>query len=154
MVPGVVDVLIYLVGEHEEVVVGEHYVGNRTKFFLGVYAAGGVARRTEYQHAGLGGDGGFELLGGHLEVLSETGGHHYGLSASQLHHLWVTYPIGSGYDNFFTIVDKGHDGIADTLLGTVGDEDFIGGVLQPVLVLQFLADGLAQTGISRDGGVA
>ena len=130
----IVDVLVDLVCQHEEVFMFQDHVGQGLQLGLAVDATRRIARRTEDEHTGLRGDGCLQLLGGHLEILLETGFHDYGLTTCQLHHLGIAHPVGGRDDDFLTVVHQGHDGVADTLLGTVGDENLIDGVAPVVLM--------------------
>lgn len=123
------------------------------QFFLAIDAARRVAGRTEDEHTGIGRDGGFQLLGRHLEVLLEACLDDHGFAACQQYHLGVAHPVGGGDDDFLTVVDEGHHCIADTLLGTVGDQDLGGGVVQVVLALQLAGYGLSQGRVARYRGV-
>ena len=154
MLADIVDMLVDLIGEHEEVVVAQDDICQRFQFCLVVDASRRVARGTEYQHTGLGGDGGLQLFRSHLEVLLETSLHDDGLTTSQLYHLGITNPVRSGDDDFLTVVDQCHNGIADALLGAIGYQNFVDGVVKSVFVLQLSHDGLAKIRIARYGGVS
>ena len=133
---------------------GQHHLGQGAQFFLAVHAAGGVAGRAEYEHAGGGGDGGFQLLGGDFEVLLEASLDDHGAAAGQFHHLRVAHPIGGGDDDLLALVDEGEHGVAHALLGTVRHYNLGGCVVEAVLAFQFGGDGLAQVGIAGHGRVA
>ena len=119
----IVDVFVYLVGQYEQVIMAEDHIGQCLQFFFVIDAARRIAGRAEDDHAGLGGDGGLELGGGHLEILVEAGLYDDGLTTSEFHHLGVTDPIGSGDNHLLAGVDQRHDGVADALLGSIRHQD-------------------------------
>ena len=149
----VVDVFVYLVGQHEEVVVAEDYVGQGLQLLLAVDASRWVAGRAEYQHPRLGRDGSLKLLGGHLEILLEAGVYKHRGAACQQHHLRIAHPVRSRDDNLVARVHECHDGIADALLGTVAHQNLRCRVVQGVLPLELLGDSLSQVGISGHGRI-
>lgn len=119
MAADVVDVLIYLVGQNDNAgILGQH-VGKGLQLFAAVHTAGGVGGRAEDNGLGLGGDGGFELLGGNLEVVVDGRRHYNALTFGQFHHLDITYPAGSGYYHLVSGIDKAEYGIAYRLFGSV-----------------------------------
>ena len=154
MVPYINNVFVDLVGKHIEVVVPEHHLGQCLQFVAGVDATGRIAGRTEDEHACARGDGGFELLGSDLEVLLDAGTDVNRHTSCQQRHLWVAHPVRRGDDDLLAIVDKSHHSIADTLLGTIRNENLVSGVVESVLVLQLGDDGAAQVGIARHRRVA
>ena len=154
MATHVVDVFVDFVADDVDVLVAAEHLGQRLEFLLAVNGTRGVARRAEDDGLGAGRDGLFELGGRNLEVLFNAGLHEDGLAVGHEHHLRVAHPIGSGDDDFLARGDEGHDGIADTLLGTVGTNDLLGRIVQAVLVFQFVHHCLTEGRISGHGRVA
>ena len=64
-----IDVLVDFVGHDEEVLMTGDDLGDAFQLLFGVEHAGGVAGAGEHDELGAGSDGGFELLGRHLEVV-------------------------------------------------------------------------------------
>ena len=75
--------------------------------------------------------------------------HNNGVATSQLHHLRVRHPVGSGYDDLVARIHKCHNSVADTLLRTVRHEHLVYCVVKVVLVLQFGYNGLSEVWITR-----
>ena len=140
----VVDVLVDLVGDDDHLRVTRQDVGQGLQLVVAVDAARGVRGRAEDERLGLGRDGGLELLGRDLEVLIDAGGQDHVRALGQLDHLHVAHPVGGGHDDFVARVDEAEQGVADGLLGAVGDDDLIDGVVEAVLPLEFGDDGLPQ----------
>ena len=144
----VVDVLVDFIGHHHDLrMVGQHS-HQSGQLFAAVDRAGRVGGRAEYQHAGLGRDGSFQLGRSNLEVLLDAGRYDDGAPLSQLHHFRIAHPEGSRYDDLIARIDQGEDGVAYRLLGTVGTRYLCSGILQAVLVLQLGHDGVAQRRIA------
>ena len=84
-------------------------------------------------------------------MLGLGGLHHHGHAAHHADELNVADPVRSGQDDLVAGVHQGTQGHVDAGLSAVGDGDLSGGVLQTTVLLQPLADGLAQ-GHSTHGG--
>ena len=150
----IINVLINLVGENINIFVLENNLCQRSQFLLRIHTTRRIARGTKYQHLGLGGDGRFQLFGRHLEILLKARIDNHRFSTRQFHHLGVTYPIWRGDNNLFTIIDQGHDSIANTLLGTIAHQYLIDAILQTVLPLQLRGNRLTQVSVTGHRRVA
>lgn len=148
-----VDVLIDLVGHNEEVLMTGDDLGDTLKLFLGVEHAGGVAGGREHDELGARGDGGFELLGGDLEVVLKLGFHEDTLALGEADELLVGDPEGGGDDDLVAGIDKALHHLIEALLGTRGDDYLLGLVLQTVVAEKFGADGFAKVGVAGDGRI-
>ena len=143
-----VDVLIDFVGHNEEVLMFGDHLGDALQLFLGVEHTGGVAGRGEHDEFGAGGDGCLELLGGHLEVVLEFGGHEDTFTLGQTDKLLVGDPEGGGDDDLVAGVDEALDDLEQALLGTSGDDNLLGLVLETVVAQELGADGFLEVGIA------
>ena len=88
------------------------------------------------------------------KALLFNGVYKHGDTACHFNKLGIAYPVGCGYDYLVAFVDKCHYYVAYRLLGTVGTRDLVDGILEVVLVLQLVYNGLTQSGVSRYGRVA
>ena len=149
----IVDVLIDLICKDIEVVVLLDDLCQCGQFFCGIDRTGRVARRAEDDHLGLGGDDGFQLGRGDLEVSLDLCLDVNRSTFCQLHHLRIADPVRCGDDHFVARVDQCEDCVADALFCTVGGQDLVGAVVQVVLAGELVADGLLQVRIARDRGV-
>ena len=153
MLANVVDVLVNLVSNHNHVGVLQQNVLQGLQLSLAIYRTCGVAGRAKDKSLCLRSDSCLQLSGCNLEVLLDGSLYEDGSSLSQQYHLGIAYPVGSGDDNLVTSIYQCHDGVADTLLGTVATENLAGSIVQTILVLQFVNDGLLQFGVTRNGRV-
>ena len=154
MCSDIVDVLINLVADDPNLRVAAEHCGKCFQFGCAIYRACGVARRAENQGFGLRCDGSLELFGRDFEILFDGCFNEDGLTVCHEHHLRITDPVGRGNNHLLARRDECHDGVADTLLCTVGADDLFGRIVQTVFVLEFLDDGFAECGIACDGRVA
>lgn len=82
---------------------------------LGVYAAGGVGRRTEQQHAGVLGDCSLKLRRGDFEILLNGSGHAHGGATGELHHFDIADPGRSGDDHLVAGINRCQNHVAEPL---------------------------------------
>ena len=80
----------------------------------------------------------------------KSGAHDDRRGTCQLSHLRIANPIRCGYDDLISGVYQGQDGVAHTLLATRPDDHLASGVVEMVLFLKLVDDGLAQIHISRN----
>ena len=149
----IVDVLVNLVGKHEEVVMAHHHARQSLQLVLAVDAPRGVARRADDEQLGLLGDGVLQLLRSHLEIAFDARADNDRLSTRELHHLRIAHPVGSGDDNLVSGVDQSQYGIAHPLLAARSHDNLGRSILQPVLTLQLVSDGLAEDEITWNGRI-
>ena len=119
-------------------------LGDLLQLLAAVHHAGGVGGVVEDHALGLGGDGSGELLRSDLEVLGLGSLHHHGHAAHHADELNVADPVRSRQDDLVAGVHQSAQSHIDAGLGAVGDSHLSGGVLHAAVLLQTLADGLAQ----------
>ena len=145
---------INFISQHKQVVVFQDDFCQCLQFLSTIDAACRITGRTEDKHLCSGGYGCLKLSRSNLEILLKTSFNNDGNTAGKLCHLGVTHPVRSGNNHFVTIVYQRHDGVADTLLGTVAHQYLIHGIVQSVLVLQLCHDSLSEFGIAGNGRIA
>ena len=153
MLANIVDVLIDFVGDDHHVGMTLKHRGDGLQLVIGIDGTTGVAGRADDDEACLVGHDGLEFLGCHLEVLLHARGQQDVLAAGEVDHLHVTYPCRGRDDDLITGVDERHDGIAQLVLGTIADDNLVGGVLQAILAAQFLAYCLTQRQVAGNGRI-
>ena len=148
MLAGIVDMLVDFVCEDKDILMSENHFCQRFQLILCVHAACRVARRAENQHARLRSNGIFQLFRSHFEILLEASLHDNGRAAGQFHHLRIAHPVGSRYNHLVAVVHQCHDGIADTLFGSVAHQYLAVSIVEAVLVPELGDDGLSQFRVS------
>ena len=154
MLTDIINVLINLVAHNDDALMTAEHLGQGFELIGAVHRPGRVARRAENQEARAGRDGGFQLFRGYLEVLLDAGLDNHGSALGQQDHLGVAHPVGGGDDDFVARIHERHNRVAHALLGAVRADDLGRRVVQPVLTFELVDDGLAQRGITGDGGIA
>ena len=132
-----------LVGDDVDVL-ALHDLGQGQELVLTVSAAGRIGRVVEDEGLGRRGDRGLERLGGQEEAVLLAGRDYDGLALGQRDALGVGHPVGRGDDDLLALVDEGLDEVEEGALGPGGDDDLLGRVFDPEVLLEALGDGLAQ----------
>lgn len=94
-----------------------------------------------------------ELFGGHFPAIFFFGLDDDGLCTGEAHHFGVGEPERGWDDHFVTGLAGGEDGIVAGVLGPVGDDDLGGFVIEAVVGLEFVGDGLTEFGDPAGRGV-
>ncbi|CDF31168.1 putative uncharacterized protein [Methanoculleus sp. CAG:1088] len=144
---GIDHVLVYLVGEYEEVVFhGDLRDG--PDGVLGEHAPGRIGGGVEDDHLGLGGDSGLHLLGTEYETVVVGKGHIDGFRSAQLYNGLVGDPSGVGEDDLVPGIQICQGGHEYGLLAR-GDKHVHGGHVDAVVPPDGVGDRLLEL---RDPG--
>ena len=146
------EVLVNFIRDDEDVLF-QRDLADGEQLLLGVDGTRGVVRGGEDDHLGARGHGCLELLSGNLPAVFGFRLHEYGGAAADLYHGGVAHPVGGGDDDLVPGVEDGAQGLVDGGLGTGGHADLVDVVVQPVVALQLVADGLAEGGETHGGRV-
>ncbi len=148
------EVLVDVIRHHPDVRVTLQDLGNGDQLRAGIGGTAGVVRRIEDQPAGPRGDGPLEILGRELEPVLWPARHEHRDATGKQRDIRVRHPVWRGHDDLVALLHRAHERIEDDLLGAGADDDLAGRVVEPVLPLEFLRDGVAQLGGAAHIGVA
>ena len=147
-------VLVDLVTQHDQVAFAREF-GDRSKFVIGEYGAGGVVRTVDDQHLRLGGDRAAQCI--EIDRKSVSRGYQRNCatySACQRDGCSVGVVVRLDQHYFFAGFDQSENCSTDRLGGADGDQNFGVGITdESVADAPILRDGLAQDGHARTGRV-
>ena len=138
---------------HDEDALFHADVADGLDFVRGIDAAGGIAGRIQDEQSRLGRDGGKKLGGRDFELGLVRGGQDHRRGAGELDHLRVTQPVGGRDDDLVAFLAGGDDDVEAGVLAAAGDDDLRRLVVEAVLALELVGDGLAQLGDAAAGRV-
>ncbi len=142
--------VVDLVAEHENLWVFAEDGCETLEFLLGVHAARWVGGGAEDEEFCLGGDGGFELLRAHLEVLLDACWDDYALALGEDDLLGVGDPVWRREDNLVALVDDGEDDVDEAVFSAGGDDDLVDVVVETEPAFHACDDSLAEVRVARD----
>jgi len=140
------DVFVHVVGGHHDAWMLEQHLAQCFQFFTAVGHAGGVGGAVDDEQAGLVGDRRLQLAGGDLEMLVGTGVGEHGHAAGQQRHVRIGDPVGDRDDDFVARIENGLGQVVEALLAATGDQDLLRSIIEAVVALEFVDDGLFQRG--------
>ena len=143
---------VYFVADDVYVFVFKHS-RQRPYLRLGIYRAVGVGRVVEHERLGLGRYGLFQLLRRHFEIRSLIRIYVYDGAARHFNELGIGQPVRRGQYDLVAGIDYRVESVAQRLLAAVGNDYLFGRVIQPVVALEFVADGLSQFHRARNGRI-
>lgn len=147
------DLVVDLVGEHQDVGVGEQHLGEGAEFAGGVGGARGVVGGVEDDPARRVGDRRFQPLWRELESVGLGAGDDDRCAVVGEHHVRVGHPVRGRDDDLVAGVQGGRQGEVDDLLRPAAHGDPVHRVAQPVAGVQLVGDGGAQLRSAVDGRV-
>ena len=135
---------VHVVGENPDMGMPEQDLCEGFEFGLGIGGAGGIGRRIQDHPFRPRRDGLFQV--GRLQLVDVLRPRRDddSRSAAERHDFRIGHPIGRGNDDFVAGIEAGHQGVEQDLLAARADDAVGGAVVEPVLALEFLRDGLAQ----------
>ncbi len=142
----VVDELaVDLVGDDVDVLAADD-LGQGQELVPAVGCAGRVRGVVEEEGLGRRRDRGLERLWRQEEAVLFARRDDDGLALGQVHALGVGDPEGRRDDDLLALVDQGLDEVEEGRFRAGGDDDLLGAVLEAVVLLEPLGDGLAEGG--------
>ena len=129
------------------------HVGERLQFGARIGGARGVRRRVEQHPFGLRRDRALELRRRQLEAGRHRGLDRHRFAAGKQHHVEIAHPIGRGEDHLVARIERADERIVQHLLAAGADGDLRRLVVEPILALELLDDGVLELGDAVDVGV-
>ena len=120
---------------------------------LGIHRARGVGRGVEDEHLRFGGDRLLEVVGRDFKVVFLVPLDEHAHAAADFDHLGVGEPVRRGDDDLVPLLDEREHRIEDGVLCARGYDDLRHIVVQPLLLLEFFGDLLAQGGKAGRGRI-
>ena len=134
------DLLVHVVGAHDDARVLQEHVGKRTPLGARVRGAGRIAGGVDEQQARLRRDRRLQLPRHELVALRCGADGRHGQAVGQQHHVGVAHPVWCGNDGFITRVEHGHAEVVDSLLGARAHQNLVALVADLIVALELRDD--------------
>ena len=152
-VTGEDEFFVDFVGEDDDVFF-DGDIGELLQGINGIDTARGVTGAVEHEHAGAGGDGVAELIGGEAEAVLFAGFDEHGAGADEFDECGVADPVGGGNDDFVARIAAGCEHVVQAVFSAIGDGDFGRFVGDTMIAAEGIADGLPKFLDASGGRIA
>ncbi len=132
----------------------DRQIANRLQLLAGEHESVGVVGGIDDDGAGLVRHRRAEIVDGGLEVVFLPALHDHRHAARHPHDFGIADPVGAGDDDLVALLQQRLEGVEQRMLRAVGYHDLLGHVIQSVVPLELIADGLPKLRHTGRGGIA